>query len=404
MAASGVYTPNLAGCNAEWRNIFSDLISDYEWPESLSLIIDKLSKGLQLDVSDGLTLYNLPEIDALGHLAHLSKEARFGKKAFFNMNVHINQTNICTLACKFCAFRRGRRAEDAYAVEIDDYIADLANYAPYVDEVHSVGGLHPDWDIGHYEKLFKAVREQYPHIHIKSLTAVEIKHISKLSNLSFLQTLSRLKEAGLGSLPGGGAEILDDDVREIICKGKESSEEYLEIHRTAHIIGIPTNCTMLFGTIESLEQRLNHMIKLRQLQTETSGFQCFVPYPFLPDDSRLPNAQLASGSEILRTIAISRLMIDNIPHLKAYRMNIGDHLAEMALQYGADDIDGTVQKESIMHLAGSTTPLDLDKVGLAKLVTNSGSVPVLRNTIYSKFENYEPPVIANARKLKMAAR
>ncbi|CAI8166650.1 MAG: Aminodeoxyfutalosine synthase [Methanobacteriota archaeon] len=170
------------------------------------------------------------------------------------------------------------------------------------------------------------------------------------------------------------------------------------------MIGIPTNCTMLFGTIESLEQRLNHMIKLRQLQSETSGFQCFVPYPFLPDDSRLPNAQLASGSEILRTIAISRLMIDNIPHLKAYRMNIGDHLAEMALQYGADDIDGTVQKESIMHLAGSTTPLDLDKVGLAKLVTNSGSIPVLRDTIYSKFENYEPPVIANARKLKMAAR
>mgnify|MGYP001467126429 CR=1 FL=1 len=268
MAASGVYAPNLAGCNAEWRNVFSDLISHYDWPESLSVIVDKLSNGLQLDIADGLTLYKLPEIDALGHLALLSKQARFGKKAFFNMNVHINQTNICTLACKFCAFRRGRRADDAYALEIDEYIADLANYAPHVDEVHSVGGLHPDWNIEHYETLFKAVKEKHPHIHIKSLTAVEIKHISKLSNLSFLQTLSRLKKAGLGSLPGGGAEILDDDVREIICKGKESSEEYLEIHRTAHMIGIPTNCTMLFGTIESLEQRLNHMIKLRQLISE----------------------------------------------------------------------------------------------------------------------------------------
>lgn len=404
MAASGVYTPNLAGCNAEWRNNFSDLISKYEWPDSLSEIVVKLSKGLQLDINDGIVLYELPELDALGLLANLSKEARFGKMAFFNMNVHINQTNICTLACKFCAFRRGRKADDAYALEIDEYIADLANYAPYVDEVHSVGGLHPDWGVEHYEQLFNAVREKFPSIHIKSLTAVEIKHLAKTSNLSIKNTLSRLKNAGLGSLPGGGAEILDDEVREIICKGKESSEEYLEIHRTAHEIGIPTNCTMLFGTIESLEQRLIHMIKLRKLQSETYGFQCFVPYPFLPDDSRLPNAQLASGSEILRTMAISRLMIDNIPHLKAYRMNIGDHLAEMALQYGADDIDGTVQKESIMHLAGSTAPLDLDKVGLAKLVTDSGSIPMLRDTIYSKFEKYTPPLIAESRKLKMAAR
>ena len=162
-------------------------------------------------------------------------------------------------------------------------------------------------------------------------------------------------------MPGGGAEILDDEVREIICKGKESSQEYLDIHKTAHKLGIPTNCTMLFGTIETIEHRISHMIKIRELQEETNGFQCFVPYPFLPDDSRLPEAQLATGTEILRVVAISRLMLNNIPHIKAYRMNFGDDMAELALQFGADDIDGTVQKESIMHLAGSTAPLDHDK-------------------------------------------
>jgi len=206
----------------------------------------------------------------------------------------------------------------------------------------------------------------------------------------------------LGSLPGGGAEILDDEVRAIICNGKESSEEYLMIHRTAHTIGIPTNCTMLFGTIENIDQRINHMIKLRNLQAETNGFQCFVPYPFLPDDSRLPEAQLASGMEILRVIAVSRIMLTNIPHIKAYRMNIGDELAELALNYGADDIDGTVQKESIMHLAGSTAPLNHDKQMIAKIIENTGSIPVLRDTIYSKFEEYKRPKTIVKSSLPMA--
>jgi aminodeoxyfutalosine synthase len=212
-----------------------------------------------------------------------------------------------------------------------------------------------------------------------------------LSNLTFTETLTRLKDAGLGSLPGGGAEILDDGVRAIICNGKESSQEYLDIHRAAHNVGLPTNCTMLFGTIETIEQRLQHMISLRTLGTETKGFQCFVPYPFLPDDTRLPEAQLATGSEILRTIAVSRLMLNSIPHIKAYRMNIGDELAELALQFGADDIDGTVQKESIMHLAGSTTPLDHDRFQLSRLIKDAGCIPVQRNTTYERFELYVAP-------------
>ena len=260
-----------------------------------------------------------------------------------------------------------------------------------MNEVHSVGGLHPDWTVEHYSQLFERIRREHPHISIKALTAVEIKHLSQLSNLSIIDTLSILQKSGLTSLPGGGAEILDDDVRAVICNGKESSQEYLDIHRAAHTIGLPSNCTMLFGTIETVEQRVEHILKLRDLGTETNGFQCFVPYPFLPDSTRLPMAQLSTGQEILRVIAVSRILLDSIPHIKAYRMNIGDELAELALQFGADDIDGTVQQESIMHLAGSTTPLTHDLLQLSKLVENAGCIPVKRNTTYTSFEEYTPP-------------
>ena len=390
------------GESIDWQQSLSVKLSKESWPVEFQGIVKKLSDSEPLSLEDGIFLFESRDLDTIGYLANLLKTARFGNRAFFNVNVHINQTNICTLACKFCAFRRGRRADDAYQMNIEEYIDDLRNYSSFVDEVHSVGGLHPEWDVEYYCELFERVRSEFPNIHIKALTAVEIKHIAKLSNLSIHQTLSRLKKSGLGSLPGGGAEILDDSVREIICRGKESSDEYLSIHETAHKVGLPTNCTMLFGTIESIKHRIIHMIKLRDLQSKTQGFQCFVPYPFLPDDSRLPEAQLATGSEILRVIAISRLMLCNIPHIKAYRMNLGDKIAELALQYGADDIDGTVQKESIMHLAGSTTPLDLDKMQLAKLVSNAGSVPVQRNTTYTTFEEYNAPELPSMRRLRMA--
>jgi len=392
-----------AGSSANWREKLPDLIGEIStWNKEIQPLVRKVSQGIRLSLQDGMLLYSYPNLSEIGRLANCVRTARFGKYAFFNSNVHVNQTNICVLSCKFCAFRRSKRADDAYALGVQSYLDDLAQYADYVDEVHTVGGLHPDWDVEHYETLFKASKKQFPHISIKALTAVEIKHISNLSQISFQETLSRLKDAGLASLPGGGAEILNDELRAIICNGKESSSEYLQIHRCAHDLGIPTNCTMLFGTIETLEQRLEHMIQLRELNDQTNGFQCFVPYPFLPDDSRLPEAQLATGSEILRTIAISRLMLDSIPHIKAYRMNIGDELSEIALQFGADDIDGTVQKESIMHLAGSTTPLDHDRVRLARLITDSGCIPVQRNTTYERFEIYTPPMPKRRQKLKMA--
>ena len=393
----------LAGEHADWPNrLASALASTKGWSEALKPLVAKLAANEPLSVQDGLTLYHHPDLNEVGALAHVVRTARFGNQAFFNSNVHINQTNICVLACRFCAFRRGPKAEDAYALSIEEYVNDLGTFAHAVDEVHSVGGLHPEWDVEHYEAMFRAAKEAYPHVAIKALTAVEIKHLGQRSNLPTKEILRRLKEAGLASLPGGGAEILDDDIRAKICNGKESSEEYLQIHREAHEVGLPSNCTMLFGTIESLEQRLNHMISLRTLNNETSGFQCFVPYPFLPDHTRLPEAQLSTGSEILRTIAVSRLMLNNIPHIKAYRMNIGDHLAELALQFGADDIDGTVQRESIMHLAGSTAPLDHDRTKLARLIEDAGCSPIQRNTIYTSFEPYTPPKLVEKRRLPMA--
>lgn len=391
-----------AGEFADWQVSLREKLAALDWPVEFQEIVDKLSNGIPLSFQDGVMLFNSRDLNTIGSLANLVKLSRFGKNAYFNVNVHINQTNICTLACKFCAFRRGRRASDAYQLEIDEYIKDLRQYSTFVDEVHSVGGLHPEWDINHYSELFRRVRNEFPHIHIKALTAVEVKHIANLSDISVRKTLEILKASGLGSLPGGGAEILDDDIREVICRGKESSQEYLEIHKTAHMLNIPTNCTMLFGTIETIEHRVKHIIRIRELQEETNGFQCFVPYPFLPDDSRLPEAQLATGSEILRVIAISRLMLNNLPHIKAYRMNFGDNIAELALQFGADDVDGTVQKESIMHLAGSTAPLDHDKAMLAKLIENAGCIPIQRNTIYSEFTEFVAPEVPARRVLQMA--
>jgi aminodeoxyfutalosine synthase len=394
-------TPSLAGCDVKWVENVNNLLVNYDWSETLQTIVGKLRSGERLTISDGHVLYSHKSLHEVGQLANLVKLARFGNNVFFNSNVHINQTNICVLACKFCAFRRSKKQSDSYELSTDDYLDEIAKYADVIDEVHSVGGLHPDWDVDFYENLISSAKAKFPDISIKALTAVEIKHLSHQSNISFANTLTRLKNAGLDSLPGGGAEILNDEVREIICNGKESSDEYLQIHREAHALGIPSNSTMLFGTIEDIHDRLIHMDKLRNLADEYGLFQCFVPYPFLPDSTRLPEAQLATSNEILRTIAISRLMLDSIPHIKAYRMNIGDEVAELALNYGADDIDGTVRQESIMHLAGANSSLNYDTYQMAKLVSDAGFVPVKRNTIYTKFSSVklEPP--KRAKRLKM---
>ncbi len=385
-----VSTIDNCGRNLDWIDRLNSILPPTDnYPRNVQDLVENIRSGHTLDKYQILRLYEHPDISLLSHIANAIKQSMYGDHIFFNTNLHVNHTNICTLACKFCAFRRGPKSNDAYELSIEDILNRIFPYQHYIDEVHTVGGLHPNWGIDYYESLFKGMKQLFPHIHIKSLTAVEIKHIAMLSDISVKETLTRLSDAGLDSLPGGGAEILDDTIRDAICRGKESSDEYLDIHREAHNLNIPTNCTMLFGTIESPMHRIQHLIALRDLQHETGGFQCFVPYPFLPDKSRLPEAQLATTNEIIRMISLSRIVLTNIPHIKAYRMNLGIDISLLALVSGADDIDGTVSHEEIMHEAGSTANLNDDRNSLAKSITQIGAQPIQRNTIYTQFRRFQ---------------
>ncbi len=355
-----------------------------------------LSKTLHSLINDGRVSCELGEelhtnasLPGLTALAMMIKKSRFGDSVFFNENLHVNTTNVCTLACRFCAFRKGPRHRDAYSLTPEEFVSRIEPFEGKIDEVHAVGGLHPDWNIDHYSEIYRITKQRFPGISIKSLTAVEVKHIASKSGLGVLETLTILRDSGLDSLPGGGAEILVDTIRDRICMGKEKSSEYLEIHGIAHELGIPTNCTMLFGTIETIQDRITHLNKLREQQDSSGGFQCFVPYPFLKDNTRLPEARLASGEEVIRIISLSRIMLDNIPHIKAYRMNIGDHLSTIAINSGADDIDGTVGHEEIMHVAGSTTNLNYDSHKLGNLIDSAGQNPVKRDSTYTRFEPLE---------------
>ena len=392
--------PGPVESDSEWRRRLGEM----HIPECISSnvvlnrCLDVLVQGGRVSEDDGMRLMRVNSLSALSSLADIIKHSRYGDDVFYNENLHVNTTNICVLACRFCAFRKGVKHPDAYALTPRDFVDRIEPFSDNIDEVHSVGGLHPKWNVGDYAELFSAIKEAYPHIHIKSLTAIEIIHIARRSGITVEAALEVLWRAGLGSMPGGGAEILVDSVRDRICRGKESSDEYLEVHATAHEMGIPTNCTMLFGTVETAGDRIRHLIRLREQQDRSGGFQCFVPYPFLSDRSRLPEAQLSSSSEVIRMIAVSRIMLDNIPHIKAYRMNLGDHLASLCLNAGADDIDGTVSHEEIMHDAGSSTRLDTSSEELARLIASSGSRAVKRDSMYSEFRSYD---IGDARSVQL---
>ena len=382
---------DLSSSEPDWRVELSRM------PIPISIKNDVLlNKALQSLINDGRVSSELGEelhtnatLPGLTALAMMIKKSRFGDSIFFNENLHVNTTNVCTLACRFCAFRKGPRHRDAYSLTPEEFVSRIELFEGKIDEVHAVGGLHPDWTIDHYSEIYRITKQRFPGISIKSLTAVEVKHIASKSGLGVLETLTILRDSGLDSLPGGGAEILVDTIRDRICMGKEKSSEYLEIHGIAHELGIPTNCTMLFGTIETIQDRITHLNKLREQQDSSGGFQCFVPYPFLKDNTRLPEARLASGEEVIRVISISRIMLDNIPHIKAYRMNIGDHLSTIAINSGADDIDGTVGHEEIMHVAGSTTNLNYDSYKLGNLIDSAGQNPVKRDSTYTRFEPLE---------------
>ena len=363
----------------------------------LSSIREKVLAGERLSPEDGLTLFNCPDITAVGALALHVRCRLHGHKAFYVVNRQINYTNVCVNGCTFCAFRRDTEDEPgAFAMSLDDVLARLraADATPlHLDELHIVGGCHPTRPLAWFEEMIRAVRAFNPNLPVKAFTAVEIAHFAHLEGISTLEVLKRLQNAGLVMMPGGGAEIFDEQIRPQICPHKADATEWLRIQDEAHSLGIATNCTMLFGHIESYEHRIDHLCRLRKQQDKSGGFTCFIPLPFLTEHSRLklPEDKVGPqrGLDQLRTVAVSRLMLDNIPHLKAYWIMMAPKLAPVALWYGADDLDGTIIEERIGHMAGAQSAQGMTIEELEHLIRESGFTPVRRNATFNTL-NDEP--------------
>jgi aminodeoxyfutalosine synthase len=350
---------------------------------SLAPIADKVLAGRRLDFADGVALYRSHDILAVGWLANFVREKLHGDVAYFNVNRHINPTNVCVAACRLCAFGRKKGAEGAYTMALDQAWETAASgYSEAVTEFHIVGGLHPDLPLEYFLDLVRGLKERFPKVHIKAFTMVEIAFLARRAKLTVPETLTRLKDSGVDSMPGGGAEIFADRVRHIICDHKIDGDEWLETARMVHEAGLKSNATMLYGHIENDEDRVDHLLKLRALQDDTHGFQTFIPLAFHPDNTPLAHLPRTTGLTDIKQIAVSRLLLDNFPHIKAYWQMMTAKIAQIALRFGADDIDGTVIEEKIYHDAGATTPQGMRRQELMRLITAAGRVPVERDTIY----------------------
>lgn len=388
--------------------------------EALLPLIDPVLAGERLSFDDGLTLIESPDLLTVGRLADLSRRRLHGDEVFFNHNRHINHTNICRIKCRFCAFSRTQETHDgAYAFSHDEMVEQALEAAALgVTEIHVVGGEHPDITYEWYLDLVRKMHAAVPHIHLKMWTASEIRHLGRLGGgISDTQVLQDLVDAGLGSMPGGGAEVFSQRVRDLVCRGKDTAEEWLEVHRRAHEVGIKTNCTMLYGHVETLEERIDHLVRLRELQDESlatrarfeatgelpeinrtgeiGAFQCFIPLAFHPENTVFARRGWAftSGSDDLRMVAVSRLMLDNIPNVKAYWIMISPELAQVALHFGANDVDGTVMVERIVHMAGAKTQQETQQGKLVSLIRGAGRIPVERDTVYNELGRWDkqPP-------------
>ncbi len=354
-------------------------------------IIDKVLKGERLSFEDGVKLFKTQDLLTLGLLANYVTEKKNGKYAYFVINRQINPTNVCALDCNFCAFATmDRNDPKAYEMSYQE-VVEKARYAVSqgASEVHIVGGLHPEWGFDVYLEMVYQIKRNFPDLHIKAFTAVEIDYFSKISGLSYEEVLLKLKEAGLGSLPGGGAEIFSPRVRRIIAPSKIGWKKYLQIHKTAHSLSLHSTVTMLYGHVETYEERVDHMIKIRDAQDETGGFTCFIPLAYQPENNELNITEHTNGVDDLKTIAVSRLILDNIPHIKAYWVMIGEKIAQTALNFGADDMDGTVMEEKIAHFAGAKSPTQQQKEKLIRLIKEAGKIPVERDTLYNHIKVYE---------------
>jgi aminodeoxyfutalosine synthase len=349
----------------------------------LNPIAEKVLARERLNEEDAIALYRSRDILAVGWLANHVRERLHGNIAYFNVNRHINPTNVCVAACRLCAFGRKKDAPGAYTMALEEaWQAAASGYTEAVTEFHIVGGLHPDLPFEYFLDLVSGLKERFPQVHIKAFTMVEVAFLAKRAKLTIRETLEKMKDAGVDSLPGGGAEIFIDRVRSIICDHKIDGAQWLETAKLAHEVGLKSNATMLYGHIENEEDRVDHLLKLRGLQDETHGLQTFIPLAFHPANTPLQHLSTTTGFDDIRNIAVSRLVLDNVPHIKAYWQMMTAKIAQIALRFGADDIDGTVVEEKIYHDAGATTPQGMTRKELIRLITEAGREPFERDTLY----------------------
>ncbi len=344
---------------------------------------DKIAASERLTFEDGLALYRSPDILAVGWLANAVRERLHGDLAYFNVNRHINPTNVCVASCRLCAFGRKKGAEGTYTMALEEAWSSAGEgYTEAVTEFHIVGGLHPDLPLEYFLDLVAGLKERFPLVHVKAFTMVEVAFLAKRAKLSIRQVLERVQAAGVDSLPGGGAEIFSDRVRSIICDHKIDGNEWLATAEIAHGLGLRSNATMLYGHVENDEDRVDHLLRLRAVQDRTGGFQTFIPLAFHPENTALHHLPRTTGMTDLKQIAVGRLMLDNFPHIKSYWQMVSPKMAQIALRFGADDIDGTVIEEKIYHDAGATTPQGMRREELVRLIKAAGRVPFERDTMY----------------------
>ncbi len=361
-------------------------------PERLTDIQKRVAGGQRLSLEDGRALWEADDLLLLGRLARHAKETKSGDHAYFNVNRHINLTNVCVSRCKFCAFSCDKDDPEAYLMTVDEAVRRAVEALPLgITELHIVSGMHPDMPFSYYVDVIRACREALPDIHIQAFTAIEIDYFTQLSGRSVGEVLETLKDAGLGSMPGGGAEVFSGRVREAVCPLKAGSNRWLEVMRTAHELGIRSNATMLYGHIETLDERLEHLDMLRCLQDKTGGFQSFIPLPFHPENTGLSDHQKPTAFENLKMVALSRLMLDNFDHIKAFWIMLGLKVAQLSLDFGADDLDGTVVEERITHAAGATTDQAISRDGLLELIREARRTPVERDTLYNVIKVHAGP-------------
>jgi aminodeoxyfutalosine synthase len=349
-------------------------------------IAEKVMRGERLTFQDGVALFQSKDLLAIGSLAHHVREKLHGKRTYFNVNRHINPTNVCVASCRLCAFGRKADAPGAYTMALEEAFQTAGRgWSEAITEFHIVGGLHPELPFQYYVDLLRGLKERFPGVHLKAFTAVEIAYYSQISRLTYREVLERLKDAGLGSISGGGAEIFAPATRRRICDHKIGAHAWLRVHRTAHELGLHSTATMLYGHIETDEDRVDHLLRLRGLQDQTRGFMTFIPLKFHAANTELGkdiNFQDTTGFTDLKAIAVARLLLDNFPHIKAYWIMLTPRVAQVALRFGADDIDGTVVEEKIYHDAGATTPQGMTRPQLIRLIREAGQEPFERDTLY----------------------